>query len=136
FVRLLPALFLGPFAGAWADRFDRRRTMVVCDCMRFTLYASIPIVRHLGWLYIASFLVEAVSLFWIPAKEASVPNLVPRARLESANQLSLLTTYGSAPFASFVFSALAVVSSALGAGVQFFSTNSVDLALYFGAGIF
>src|SRR5947209_9122319 len=96
-VRLLPALLLGPLAGAFADRYDRRKTMVVCDTIRFSLFVSIPLVRSLGWLYAASFLVESVSLFWIPAKDASVPNIVPPARLESANQLSLLTTYGSAP---------------------------------------
>ena len=44
-------------------------------------------------------LIESLSLFWIPAKEASVPNLVPPAHLESANRLSLITTYGSARWA-------------------------------------
>ena len=41
-VRLLPALVLGPVAGVLADRFDRRATMVVCDLIRFVLFASIP----------------------------------------------------------------------------------------------
>ena len=31
---------------------------------------------------------------WAPAKDAAVPNLLPRARLEIANQLTLATTYG------------------------------------------
>lgn len=38
--RLMPAVLLGPLAGAFADRFDRRKTMVVCDLMRFALFAS------------------------------------------------------------------------------------------------
>jgi len=134
--RLLPALLLGPLAGVFADRFDRRRTMVVCDLLRFALFASIPLVGSLTWLFIASFLIEAVSLFWIPAKEASVPNLLPREQLEAANQLSLITTYGSAPVAGAVFSLLALLSQALGSSVPFFSTNPVDLALYFNASTF
>jgi dTMP kinase len=134
--RLMPAVVLGPFAGVFADRFDRRKTMVVCDCIRFALFASIPLVRNLPYLLAASFLVEAVSLFWIPAKEASVPNLLPPAKLEAANQVSLITTYGTAPLAAALFAALAVVSKTLGAGVSFFKANPVDLALYLDAATF
>src|SRR5258705_38842 len=42
-VRLVPALLLGPIAGVLADRFDRRITMVLCDLVRFVLFASIPL---------------------------------------------------------------------------------------------
>ena len=52
--RLLPAIVLGPLAGAFADRFDRRKTMVVADIMRFALFASIPLVDNLVWLFVAS----------------------------------------------------------------------------------
>ena len=132
-VRLMPAIVIGPFAGAWADRFNRRYTMVTADVLRFGLYASIPIVRTLWWLLVASFLIESLSLFWIPAKEASVPTLVPRSLLESANRLSLVTTYGSAAVASTLFAVLAEVSHALGHGLTHFRSNPVDLALYFDA---
>jgi dTMP kinase len=134
--RLMPAVLFGPLAGAFADRFDRRRTMVVCDVARFALFVSIPLSHSLVYLLAASFLIESLSLFWIPAKEASVPNLVPRERLESANQLSLIATYGSAPVAAAVFAALGLVSRALGNGVSFFSTRPVDLALYVDAATF
>jgi dTMP kinase len=136
FVRLLPALVIGPFAGAWADRFNRRTTMVVADSIRCALLVSIPLVRTLPWLLAASLLIECVGLFWIPAKEASVPNLVPRERLESANQISLVTTYGSAAIASVIFTLLSLLTSALAAGLSFFKTNTVDLALYFDAATF
>ncbi|MBV9293512.1 MAG: MFS transporter, partial [Frankiales bacterium] len=65
-VRLTPAIIIGPFAGAWGDRFNRRYTMVVADVLRFGLYASIPIVHTLWWLLVASFLIESLSQFWIP----------------------------------------------------------------------
>jgi dTMP kinase len=142
--RLLPAVLLGPLAGAFADRWDRRTTMVVCDLLRFALFLSIPLVGawsstttpKLVWLLAASFLIESVSLFWIPAKEASVPNLVPRERLESANQLMLVATYGSAPVAAAVFAVLSLVSAALGTGVDYFATGPVDLALYVNSATF
>ena len=134
--RLLPAVLFGPVAGAFADRFDRRHTMVFCDVARFLLFVSIPLSHSLVYLLGASFLIETLSLFWIPAKEASVPNLVPRDRLEGANQLSLIATYGSAPIAAAVFAALGLASRALGGGFSFFSTRPVDLALYVDAATF
>ncbi|WP_420118406.1 dTMP kinase, partial [Micromonospora sp.] len=59
------------------------------------------------WAAIATFLIESITLLWIPAKEAAVPNLIPRARLETANQLTLITTYGLTPVAAAI--ALAVL---------------------------
>ena len=41
-VRLLPALVLGPIAGVFADRFDRRYTMVICDLIRFVVLRLDP----------------------------------------------------------------------------------------------
>jgi dTMP kinase len=136
FVRLLPAIFIGPIAGVWADRFNRRTTMVVTDVIRFLLFLSIPLVPHLWWLLIASFLIECASLFWIPAKEASIPNLVPRNQLESANQLSLLTTYGFGAIAAALFAALSFVNRVLAHDLSFFRTNPVNLALYIDAATF
>ena len=39
-------------------------------------------------------------MIWLPAKDAAVPNLLPRGRLETANQLTLATTYGITPVAA------------------------------------
>jgi dTMP kinase len=130
--RLLPAIVLGPLAGAFADRFDRRKTMVVVDVIRFGLFASIPIVGSLIWLFVAQFLIEAFTLFWIPAKEASVPNMLRKDQLEPANQLSLITTYGLTPvLASIVFALLTTVGGRLSAVIP--GVDEVDLALYLNA---
>lgn len=110
-VRLTPAVIIGPLAGVLADRFDRRTLMVVSDLIRFGLYLSIPIVGNFFWFYAAILLAETAALFWSPAKEATVPNLVPRHKLEAANQLQLLVAYGSAPFAALFFTFLAVLNS-------------------------
>ncbi len=133
-LRLAPALVLGPLAGVVADRLDRRRTLVVGDLLRFGLFASIPIVGSLTWLYVATVLAEIVALFWMPAKDSLVPTLVPRRRLEAANQLSVIATYGSAPVAAIVFALIAVftgfadnVSGGLG------GFDAVDAALYLNA---
>ncbi|WP_329245783.1 dTMP kinase [Actinoallomurus sp. NBC_01490] len=128
-IKLLPALIFGPLAGAVADRFDRRITMVVADVFRFGLFLSIPIIGRLDWLYVATFLIEVVTLFWIPAKEATIPNIVPKEQLERANQVSLVSTYGSAPVAAAAFSVLALISKVLFSHPQ----QQPNLALYINA---
>jgi dTMP kinase len=132
-VRLIPAVLLGPLAGVLADRFDRRKLMVVTDLMRFALYLSIPIVGNYFWLYTATLLAETVTLFWSPAKEATVPNLVPRHKLESANQLQLLAAYGTAPLAAIVFSVLALFNAALSGILNWEDSTAADIALYINA---
>jgi dTMP kinase len=106
--KLLPALVLGPLAGALADKLDRRHVMVVCDVLRAGLFLSIPLVGELVWLFVATFLIELCALFWIPAKDASIPNLLRRpGQVETANQLGLIMTYGVAVLVGAgVFSAL------------------------------
>ena len=134
--RLLPAVFLGPIAGVIADKLDRRKLMVICDILRTALYISIPIFHNYFWLYTATILVECVTLFWSPAKEASVPNLVPREKLESANQVSLLAAYGTAPIAAVLFTILSLFTSAFVALIPNFTATAVDIALYVNAASF
>ncbi len=107
--------------------------MIIGDVIRAVLYLTIPInltfgfANQLTWMYIVQFLASCASLFWTPAKDASVPNLVPRDKLEQANQLSLFTTYGTAPIAG------TAVHRAHPHQPGCYSTNQVDLALYFNA---
>jgi dTMP kinase len=130
-VTLLPALLLGPVAGALADRFDRRTTMIVGDVVRGLLFISIPFFPNLTWIFVAKFLAGIASQFWGPAASATIPNLVPKDKLERANQLSTLMTYGTAPIAAILLAVLGWVATGLGHAGPFFHTNKVDLALYF-----
>jgi dTMP kinase len=132
-VRLIPAVLFGPIAGVVADRLDRRWTMVAGDTVRCLFFVSIPVVGTLWWLFTATFLIEIAAMFWIPAKEATVPNLVPPRLLEPANQVSLLTAYGTAPIAAGVFTVLSLITRGLASQWSFFTAKPVSLALYFDA---
>jgi dTMP kinase len=131
--KMLPAILLGPLAGVFADRFDRRLTMFFCDLLRFALVLSIPLIGSYQWVIIAIFLVECVNLFWVPAKDATVPNLVPKERLEEANQLNLLVTYGTAPIAALLFAVLSVADDALANLIPFLAGHDTYLALFINA---
>jgi dTMP kinase len=127
--RLLPSVILGPLAGVIADKFDRKKVMVIGDILRALLFLSIPIVGNYFWLYTATVLIECVTLFWSPAKEATVPNLVPKNRLENANQVSLFAAYGTAPIAAILFSLLSIFITGISAALSLGENSAVDLAL-------
>ena len=107
--------------------------MIIGDVLRGVLFLSIPLFPNLTWLYAAKFLAGIASLFWNPATAASIPNLVPKDKLERANQFSLLGTYGTAPLAAGLFSVLSLVSQAFGHVIPFLRTDPVTLALYINA---
>ncbi|WP_255472651.1 dTMP kinase [Quadrisphaera setariae] len=127
-LRLAPAVVFGPLAGVVADRWDRKTTMVVGDVLRGLLFASIPLVGTLWWLLVATVLIEVVGLFWTPAKDATVPNIVPRPSLEAANQLTLVVTYGTAPVAALLFSGLSLLNPVLPSAL-----DGVAVSLYLNA---
>jgi dTMP kinase len=130
--RIIPGFFFGPMAGVLVDRWDRKRVMVVCDLGRATVVALLPFVDNLAGLVLASLVLEVFTLLWSPAKDATVPNLVPPEHLTSANSLSLAAAYGTFPFAALLFALLAGVSDRL-AGLDAFGALELDqmsLALY------
>ncbi|THV28100.1 dTMP kinase [Glycomyces paridis] len=142
-LRLLPSLVLGPVAGVFADRFDRRKTMAACDTARFLLIASVPTVYlvtdstavTVTWLAVAQLCIEGAVLIWSPAKEAAVPNLLPPEKYEAANQLSLATTYGIAPPLAFAVLAVLERGSGVWANLGPWAEPMV-LALYLTAAMF
>jgi dTMP kinase len=134
--RTLPAILFGPFAGALVDTLDRRKIMIAADIGRGTMYALMPFLGALWPILTLSFLIECLSLLWTPARDASLPNLVPRRQLSNANSLGLLSSYGTLPLGGAVALLLAGVSKALGQQVPYFATHTESLALWLDAGTF
>ncbi len=86
----VPNVFLGPLAGALVDRWDRRRTMIVCDLVRAGLVLLVPVAInvHIGFVYAIALAVATVGLLFRPAKTAVVPLIVDNERLVTANSAS------------------------------------------------
>jgi dTMP kinase len=112
--RMLPGFFLASLGGVLVDRLDRKKVMVTCDIGRGLVLASLPFLDTIAGLFIASLLLEILTLLWSPAKEATVPNLVTSEQLTTANSLSLAAAYGTFPVGSAVFALLTKVSEWLG----------------------
>jgi dTMP kinase len=131
--RVLPAFLIGPLAGVLLDRIDRRKAMVVCDVIRAGLIALVPFVPTLPMLYAISFFMETITLIWMPAKDALIPNLVPKRWLVATNSLALFTTYGVFPVGALMFTGLVGVAEFLGGhvpGLHALGLNQENLALW------
>jgi MFS family permease len=87
----LPMLLLGPVAGVFVDRWDRKRTMIVADVLRGMLVLLCLLVKTPDqvWIYyIAAFLMSSVSRFFFPAQNAVLPLIIrERDHLLAANGL-------------------------------------------------
>lgn len=89
----LPAVLLGPLAGAYVDRVRRRRVLIVSDVVRGFVALAIPFLRPalpMWTVYGAVALLYLSGLFFIPARCAVVPEIVSRARLLKANSMLTL----------------------------------------------
>jgi MFS family permease len=88
---IIPVFLIGPIAGAWVDRLNRRKIMVISDILRGALVLSIPVfikANQILLVYLAIFLTFSISRFFIPSKMALIPELVPKDKLLVANALS------------------------------------------------
>ncbi|MGY6501167.1 MAG: MFS transporter [Acidimicrobiales bacterium] len=86
----LPWLLVALPAGAYADRLDRRRTMVVANVARAVLLGLLTVLvaadAHTMWsLYLVAFGLGVAEVFFDTAAQSIVPNIVPADRLTSAN---------------------------------------------------
>jgi dTMP kinase len=130
--RILPGFFLAPLAGVLIDRWDRKLVMVSCDIARAAITVALLFVDTVLGLVVVSLLLEVCTLLWSPAKEASVPNLVPPDRLASANSLSLAAAYGTFPLAALCFALLATLAGWLSgfSALDALEVNDEVLAFY------
>ena len=87
----LPSLTFGLFAGVLVDRADRKRMMILADILRgvFVLgFIFVDSPEKIWLLYGVGFIQASISTFFHPARNALIPNLVPKEGLLTANSIS------------------------------------------------
>ncbi len=91
-------MLFGLIVGVYADRWDRRRILLVADLVRFVLLASVPIaafldVLTLAQLYVVAFIAGTARVWFEVAHYSLVPALVGPNQVVDANS-SLEVTDG------------------------------------------
>ena len=92
----LPAVVLGPLAGAFADRYNRKWIIVGADFVRGVLFALMGLLLVFKvfpfWLiFPLAILAGAAGSFFSPAMSSSVPDIVPTESLSKANSARSLS---------------------------------------------
>lgn len=89
-VAIVPSILLGPIAGVWVDRYNRRTVMIIADIYVAILSATLGIVFFLfetppiWFVYIILFMRGIGTTFHMPAMQAAIPMLVPPEMLTKA----------------------------------------------------
>ena len=84
-VKAVPAVLLGGLAGSVVDRLDRKAVMVGANALQGLLVLLIPATSHLTVVVTAYLAMSIVNQFFLPARAATIPDLVPPERLMAAN---------------------------------------------------
>ena len=90
----LPVFLLGPIAGVFVDRWDRRQTMVISDVTRaiiVLLPLVVPIFLRLPAIYTSVFLISAFSRFFMPARAGIMQVIVADEQQPQAASISQAT---------------------------------------------
>jgi MFS family permease len=84
---LLPAMLLGPVFGAAADRWSRRRCMVIADLLRFGAFVGIGLTGSIELTLALALVAGCGTGLYAPAALASLPGLVEPRRLPAATSV-------------------------------------------------
>lgn len=89
----LPTFFLSPFAGVWADRYNRKTLIILSDCMIAAATLLLAILFFIGydmlWLLFVMSAVRALgTAVQMPAVGAFLPQLVPADKLTQVNAVN------------------------------------------------
>ncbi|MBI4365009.1 MAG: MFS transporter [Candidatus Latescibacteria bacterium] len=104
-VSFLPAILFGPMAGALIDSWNVRRVLITSDLIRGCVVLLLIPAAVWGGLpaaFAAVFLLFAVNVFFLPARSAIVPDLVPSEDLVRANSLATLAGVAATIAGSFL----------------------------------
>jgi MFS family permease len=93
-IRMLAPFLISPLAGVWADRYDRRKILILTDLLRAITLFGFLLVRepeHIWLLYVLTAFQLGVSGVFYPTRTAILPDIVDKSELGAANALSSAT---------------------------------------------
>ncbi|WP_326907971.1 MFS transporter [Sedimentibacter sp. MB31-C6] len=86
----LPTFFLSPFAGVWADRYDRKKIIILADSLIAITTLILAITFYSGynsmWMLFAAATIRSLGGgIQSPAVNAIIPQIVPMEKLTKVN---------------------------------------------------
>ncbi|AFZ01561.1 MFS transporter [Calothrix sp. PCC 6303] len=90
-LRVTAFVLLAPIAGAFADRFDRKKIMVVTHIIRMVIVGLLPFVTQVWQLYILIFTLNVFNAFFTPTYQATIPLVTGQDDYPQAIALSSAT---------------------------------------------
>lgn len=91
--RFLPAFLFGLLAGAVVDRLERKTLMIFCEIARGLLVVGLAFANSLAMICVLVFCIETFTLMFGPAKDSSIPDLVDKDEVMTANSMMSTSTY-------------------------------------------
>jgi NRE family putative nickel resistance protein-like MFS transporter len=91
-LRILAFLLFSQPAGVIADRVSRKRILIAADVFRFALLALFPFITAVWQIYALIFAINAVTAFFTPTFESSIPEVVGGEQYVKALSLSRVAT--------------------------------------------
>lgn len=118
-LRIVPSAFSGAVAAWISDRWNRKKILIYCDLLRGSLILWVAVIDSLAYLYVLIFCMEFITIMYMAARDASLPNLVEeRNLLTMANSMTMGSAYGSIPLSAAVFALLVVGTSPFFSGLE------------------
>jgi MFS family permease len=132
-----PQLLFGLAIGAWTDRTDRKRLMIVVDLLSAATIASVALATAVGllslwWIYAVVFVSSTLSIFFVAAEFGAIPSLVDSNELVTANgriQASFAAASVLGPLAAGALLVFARVETILLLDAASFLVSAVMLSL-------
>ena len=134
---MLPYLLFGLVIGAWVDRVDRKRLMIMTDVTRALVIASIPVADSLHiltvwWIYAVGFISSTLGIFFTSGEFAAIPSLVDQDDLVTGNgriQASYSAASVIGPFVAGALVAKLPISSFMSIDATSFLISAITLGL-------
>lgn len=89
--KAVPALLLGSLAGVFVDRWNRKWIMVIANLLQGLLVFCLPLSADITVIYVIYLFLSMINQFFVPARSAAIPDLVPENTLLTANSLFALS---------------------------------------------
>ena len=116
--KAVPSLLMGSVAGVFVDRWNRKWVMVASNLIQGLLVLLIPFSDALPLVFALYLAMSVVNQFFVPARAATIPDLVPPVALVAANSL----------FAAAFVGAIAVGPAIGGWIIERFGSNAAFYA--------